>query len=195
VRAFRFILVGLMLTSWALSSYAFVGGWQQHRNDSPPSGQHSNSQANGQFHVNGPGPHRGDWLRQNWDKPVPQQEQQLRQDPHFRNLPPDQQQKLIDRLHNFDSLPPDEKAKILNRMDKYEHMSPSQQQAARAMFDRLRALPPDRQSRVNQAYRQLRDLSPDQRNQLLNSNAYRNNFSGDELDLLRGMSDLTAQNR
>ena len=81
-------------------------------------GSHPNSQASGQFHVNGPGPHRGDWLRQNWDKPAPQQEQQLRQDPHFRSLPPDQQQKLIDRLHRFDNLSPTDKAKVLNRMDR-----------------------------------------------------------------------------
>jgi hypothetical protein len=188
----RVILIGLMLTSGTLSCLAYPG-WQQHRNDSPQSG-HSNSQAEGQFHLNGPGPHRGDWLRQNFDKPVPQQEQQLRQDPHFRNLSPDQQQKLIDRLHRFDNLPPNEKARILNRMEAFEHLTPAQQQQAQGLFQRYKSMPPDRQSKINQAYRQMRDLSPDQRNQLLNSNAYRSTFSGEELDLLRGMTDLTAQN-
>lgn len=189
MRAFRFILVGLMVTSGALSSYAFVGGWPQHRNDSP-----SGAQASGQFHVNGPGPHRGDWLRKNWDLPAPQQEQQLRQDPHFRSLSPDQQQKLIDRLHRFDNLSPSDKAKVLNRMDAFEHLSPSQQQAAQGLFQRYKSLPEDRQGKVKQAYRQLRDLPPDQRNQILNSNDYRSNFSDEERDLLRGMTDLTAQN-
>lgn len=186
------ILVALMVTSGTLSCLAYPG-WQQHRNDSPQA-SHPNAQAGGQFHLNGPGPHRGDWLRQNWNKPGSQQEQQLRQDPRFRSLPPDQQQKLIDRLHRFDNLPPDQKTRILNRMEMFEHLTPAQQQQAQGLFQRYKAMPQDRQSRINDAYRQLRDLSPDQRNQLLNSYAYRNNFSGEELDVLRGMTDLTAQN-
>ncbi len=192
MRVCRIILVGLMVTSGTLSCLAF-SGWQQHRNDAPQSG-HPNPQAEGPFHLNGPGPHRGDWLRQNFDKPVPQQEQQLRQDPHFRSLPPEQQQKLIDRLHRFDNLPPNEKAKILNRMESFEHLTPAQQQAAQGLFQRYKAMPADRQNQVNQAYRQLRDLPADQRNQLLNSNEYRGKFSDEELNVLRGMTDLTAQN-
>ena len=192
MRVYRIILLSLMVTSGTLSCFAYTG-WQQRQNDTPQSARPS-PQAGGQFHVNGPGPHRGDWLRQNWNKPMPQQEQQLRQDPRFRNLSPDEQQKLIERLHRFDNLSPNEKAKVLNRMEAFEHLTPTQQQAAQGLFQRYKAMPADRQSKLNQAYRQLRDLSPDQRNQLLNSNAYRNTFSGDELDVLRGMTDLTAQN-
>ena len=192
MRVYRIILLSLMVTSGTLSCLAYTG-WQQRRDDSPQSARPT-PQTGGQFHVNGPGPHRGDWLRQNWNKPMPQQEQQLRQDPRFRNLSPDEQQKLIERLHRFDNLSPNEKAKVLNRMEAFEHLTPTQQQAAQGLFQRYKAMPADRQSKLNQAYRQLRDLSPDQRNQLLNSNAYRNTFSGDELDVLRGMTDLTAQN-
>lgn len=192
MRIYRIILVGLMISSGTLSCLAY-SGWQQRRNDAPQTAR-PNPQPGGQFHVNGPGPHRGDWLRQNWNKPVPQQEQQLRQDPHFRSLPPDEQQKLIDRLHRFDNLPPDQKAKILNRMDAFEHLSPAQQQQAQGLFQRYKAMPADRQGKVNQAYRQLRDLPPDQRSQILSSNEYRSNFSDEELNVLRGMTDLTAQN-
>ncbi len=79
-------------------------------------------------------------------------------------------------------------------MESFEHLTPDQQQKAQGLFQRYKAMPADRQSKVNQAYRQLRDLPPDQRNQLLNSNEYRSNFSDEELNVLRGMSDLTAQN-
>ena len=103
-------------------------------------------------------------------------------------------QKLIDRLHRFDSLTPDEKAKVLNRMESFEHLTPEQQQKAQGLFQRYKAMPADRQSKINQAYRQLRDLPPDQRNQLLSSNEYRGNFSDEELNVLRGMTDLTAPN-
>ena len=80
-------------------------------------------------------------------------------------------------------------------MEAFEHLSPAQQQQAQGLFQRYKAMPADRQNKVNQAYRQLRDLPPDQRNQLLNSPEYRSNFSDDELNVLRGMGDLNAQNR
>ena len=188
------ILIGLMMTSASLSSFAFMGGWQQpqqHRNQSPPPSIHPNPQ----FHVNGPGPHRGDWLRKYGDLPAPQQERQLRQDPNFRNLPPEQQQHLLDTLHSFDNLPPDRKATLLNRMETFEHLTPQQQQQARGLFQRYRSLPEDRRGKVSQAYRELQGLSPEQRSQLLNSEQFRSTFSDEERELLRGMADLTPPNR
>lgn len=207
MRAAKFILLSLIAGSSMLPSTALAGGWQQHRNNAPlppragapatnpnPGGAagSKNNFGNYQWRLNGPGPHRGDWLRKYGTLPAPQQEQQLRQDPNFRSLPPDQQQKLIDRLHTFDSLTPDSKAKILNRMEFYEHLSPSQQQAAQGLFQRYKALPEDRRGKVSQAYHQLRDLPADQRAQLLNSDEYRNSFSDEERDLLRGMTALTS---
>ena len=179
------ILVSLIVISGTMPCLAW-GGWQQHQNDSknnhPP-----------QYHLNGPGPHKGDWLRQNGNLPVQQQEQKLRQDPRFQNLSPDEQKRLLDRLHNFDNLPPDRKAQVLNRMEMFEHLTPQQQQQARGLFDQYKALPEDRRGKVSEAYRQLQKLPPDQRNQLLNSDEYRSQFNDSELNLLRGMTGLTGQ--
>ncbi len=182
MRELKSILISLIMAAGAIPAMA-LGGWQQHANNS--------SNGHPQFHLNGPGPHRGDWLRKNGDLPLPQQEQKLRQDPKFQNLPPEQQQKLLDRLQRFDSLPPDGKAKLLNRMETFEHLTPQQQQQARGLFQQYKALPQDRRSKVSQAYHQLRDLPQDQRSQLLDSEEYRNNFSDQERDLLRGMMNLT----
>jgi hypothetical protein len=191
-----------------------IGGWQQstapHTNSArpgsspqagmPPGSRSSSPGQNGPgsnypFHLNGPGPHKGDWLRKYGTLPGNQQEQQLRQDPGFRSLDSDQQQKLLDRLHSFNSLTPDGKAKLLDRMETYEHLTPAQQQKAQGLFQRYKTLPEDRRNKVSQAYHQLRDLPPDQRNQLLSSDEYRNNFSDSERDLLKGMSDLNVPNR
>jgi Protein of unknown function (DUF3106) len=192
VRLLKSMLVGLMMTSGAVSCFAMMGGgWQQHRNDAPS----SNGRPDSQFHLNGPGPHRGDWLRKYGDLPAQQQEQQLRQDPRFRNLAPEQQQHLLDTLRSFDNLPPDRKATVLNRMETFEHLTPQQQQQARGLFQQYRALPQDRRSKVSQAYHELQGLPPDQRSQLLNSEQYRNSFSDNERALLKGMTDLTPQTR
>jgi hypothetical protein len=82
------------------------------------SGQSStqNSGAGSPFHLNGPGPHKGDWLRKYFSLPANQQEQQLQQDPAFRTLTPDKQQHLLDRLRKFNSEPPQKKQQIFNRM-------------------------------------------------------------------------------
>ena len=187
MRYLKSILVGLIVVAGTAPCLAWGGGWPQHQNDSKNN--------HPQYHLNGPGPHNGDWLRKNGDLPQSQQEQKLRQDPRFRNLSPDQQQRLLNRLHNFDNLSPDRKAQLLDRMETFEHLTPQQQQQARGLFQQLKALPQDRQSRVSEAYRQLRDLPPDQRNQLLNSDEYRSQFSDSEINLLRGMTALTPQNR
>jgi hypothetical protein len=58
------------------------------------------------------------------------------------------------------------------------------------LFDRYHNLPDDQKSKVSQAYRRLRGMPPAARNELLNSDEFRNNYTDDERDLLRGMTDL-----
>jgi hypothetical protein len=205
VRVGKPILVSLILGLGTFPVTALTGGWQQSKSaqagGQPPQGGMppgvrssgpSNHGSNFQFHLNGPGPHRGDWLRKYGALPDNQQEQQLRQDPGFRSLAPQEQQKLLDRLHSFNSLSPNGKAKLLDRMETYEHLTPAQQQKAQGLFQRYKSLPDDRRNRISQAYHQLRDLPPDQRSQLLSSDEYRNNFTDEERDLLRGMTDLNV---
>ena len=86
--------------------------------------------------------------------------------------------------------PPEKKAQILDRMETFEHMTPQQQAAARNLFQQYHNLPEDQRAKVSQAYRRLRGMPPDARNQALNSDEYRNNFTDEQRELLRGMTDL-----
>ncbi len=208
VRAAKSILASLVLLFSAIPALALFPRWQHH---APPSGSAQQAQPgsrpmngpppaspqspNGgnQLHLNGPGPHRGDWLRKYMTLPPQQQERQLQQDPSFRSLPPEKQNHLLDRLRNFNSQPPEKKARILNRMETFEHMTPEQQTAARSLFQRYRNLPDDQKSKVSQAYRRLRGMPPQARNQLLSSDEFRNGYTDDERDLLRGMTDLNVE--
>src|SRR5215470_9370802 len=108
-------------------------------------------------HLNGPGPHKGDWLRQNGTLTPAQQEKKLENDPLFCSLTPEKQQRLLDRLQVFNSMSPAKKQQVLNRMETYEHLSPQQQRQ-----ERYRGLPPHQQGQVSQALRQLRQMSPEQ---------------------------------
>lgn len=208
MRAAKSILTALVLMLSAISGLALAPVWQ-HRPPSsskaapqaPPGSPPMNAGPPGspqvpnsyQPHLNGPGPHHGDWLRKYMALPPAQQEKQLQQDPSFRSLPPQKQDQLLDRLRNFNSQPPEQKAKILNRMETFEHMTPAQQATARNLFQRYRNLPDDQRSKVSQAYRRLRGMPPQARNQLLSSDEFRNGYTDDERDLLRGMTDLNVE--
>jgi len=198
VRASESILAILVLLCGTVPALAIFPGWQKSggKAASPPprgSAPVANSPNVGNaytFQPKGPGPHRGDWLRKYGSLPPSQQEQQLKQDPGFRNLPQEKQNQLLDRLRDFNNQPPEKKAQILNRMETFEHLTPEQQTNARSLFQQYHNLPEDQRAKVSQAYRRLRGMPPDARNQALNSEEYRNNFTDEQRELLRGMTDL-----
>jgi hypothetical protein len=144
------------------------------------------------FKLNGPGPHKGDWLRKYFGLPPAQREQTLEKDPSFQALPPDTQKHLLDRLRTFNSLPSDKQQKILNRMEIYEHLPPEKQTEANTLYQQYHSLPSDQRSQVSQAFRKMKEMSPEQRTQYMNSNEFQSSFNDQQRDLLRGMSDLTA---
>jgi len=140
--------------------------------------------------MHGPGPHIGDWIRKHDNLPPDEQMKALEADPVFRTLPPDRQDLLRNRLARFNSLKPEQKERILQRMETLEHLPPDQQQKARDLFRDYRALPPDRRHALSQGFEQLQGLTPEERQRTIDSEAFRNNYSERERDLLRGMSTL-----
>ena len=191
MRATKFILATLALALGTLPVLAL--GWGQQKPAAkaaaPPPRVGANAQGP-QFHPKGPGPHRGEWLRQYGNLPPGEQEQQLQRDPAFRSLPPEKQNQLLNRLRHFDNQPPEKKQQILNRMETFEHMTPEQQSAARNLFQRYRGLPEDQRNKVSQGYRRLRGMPPDAQQRLLNSDEFRNNYTDDERELMKGMTVL-----
>lgn len=138
----------------------------------------------------GPGRHAGDWLRKYQNLPPEQQEQALANDPEFRKLPPERQERLRRTLRRFNSKSPEERQRMLERMETFEHLTPEQQERARAMFARFRNLPEGRRQMVKRALRNLREMDPQQRSQVLGSEKFRGMFSADELEVLKGMSEI-----
>jgi Protein of unknown function (DUF3106) len=203
VRASKSILALLVLLFSTMPALALWSGWQKSgparpaaqppRSAAPPAPQNSTNSY--QFQPRGSGPHRGDWLRKYGNLPPNEQEKQLKQEPAFQKLPPDKQNQLLDRLRNFNSQPPEKKQQILDRMETFEHMTSQQQANARNLFERYHNLPEDQRAKVSQAYRRLRGMPPDARNQAMNSEEFRNNFTDEQRELLRGMTDLNLPNR
>jgi hypothetical protein len=139
----------------------------------------------------GPGDgHAGDWLRQHKDLPPSEQQRALQNDPGFRSLPPETQQRYLDRLRKFNSSPPEQQQQILRRMDRFYQLNPAQRERARDMFQQFRGLPEDRRRMLAPALRNLREMSPQDRQRVLESPTFRSNFTDQERDILRGMTDL-----
>lgn len=145
--------------------------------------------------VNGPGPHRGEWLRKNQNLPPAEQERALRNDPGFRQLPPQRQEQLMDRLRHFNNRPPEERQRILNRMQTFEHLPQPERQRVRNLYGQMRDLPDDRRMAVRQAARQLSGMSPAERERMLNSPQFRRRFSPQEQNLVRGLAQLEPGQR
>jgi uncharacterized membrane protein len=138
----------------------------------------------------GPGAHAGDWLRKYQNLPPDQQEQALTNDAEFQKLPPERQAKLRQRLREFNAMTPEQRQRVLDRMETFEHLTPEQQERARALFARFRNLPEARRQMVKRALRNLREMDPQQRSQVLGSEKFRSMFSADEMEVLKGMSEI-----
>jgi len=143
----------------------------------------------------GRGAHAGDWLRKYQNIPPDQQEQALANDPEFQKLPPERQARLRHRLREFNAMTPEQRQRVLDRMGTFERLTPEQQQRARALFARFRSLPEARRRMVKRALRNLREMEPEQRGQVLGSEKFRSMFSADEMEVLKGMSELAPPPR
>ncbi len=138
----------------------------------------------------GPGAHAGDWLRKYQNLPPDQQEQALAGDPEFQKLPAERQERLREVLRRFNSKTPEERQRMLERMETFEHLTPEQQQRAQQLFSRFRNLPEARRHMIKRALRNLREMDPQQRIRILSSDRFRSMFSAEEMDVLKGMSEL-----
>ena len=149
----------------------------------------------GGHHGPGAGAHAGDWLRKYQSLPPDQQEQALANDPEFQKLPAERQERLREVLRHFNSKTPEERQRMLERMQTFEHLTPEQQQRAHQFFERFRNFPEARRRMVKRALRNLREMEPQQRSQVLGSEKFRSMFSADELEVLKGMSELAPPPR
>lgn len=143
----------------------------------------------------GRGAHAGEWLRKYQNLSPDQQEQALANDPEFQKLPPERQDRLRQVLRRFNSKTPEERQRMLERMETFERLTPEQQERAHQLFERFRSLPEARRHALKQALRNLREMDPQQRSQVLGSEKFRSMFSADEMEVLKGMSELAPPPR
>lgn len=128
--------------------------------------------------------HLGSWLNQHQNVPLQGQEQLLRNDPSFRQLPQGDQQRLMRQLQQVDRMPRQERERRLARAEMIERMSPQERMQLNQSSRQLQALPADRQQLVKHAFQDLRSVPLDQRQTVLDSQRYQGMFSPQERNIL-----------
>jgi Protein of unknown function (DUF3106) len=135
-------------------------------------------------------PRRGDWLREHGGQPPEEQEKSLQNDPAFKALAPKDQDRLRQRLNWFNSLPPERRERVMRRHEIIESMTPEQRAHARDLFQRFRSLPESRRKVMDFYFRNLHNMPPEEQQRVMNSSSFRDQFSDEEQNIMRGMTEL-----
>lgn len=133
---------------------------------------------------------RGDWLREHGGQSPEEQEKSLQNDPAFKALAPQDQQRLRQRLNWFNNLPPERRERVMRRHEMIENMTPEQRARARDMFQRFRNLPESRRKVMDFYFRNLRNMPPEEQQRVMNSSSFKAQFSDEEQNIMRGMTEL-----
>ncbi len=139
--------------------------------------------------------HLPEWFNNHQNLTPQQQEDALRREPGFRDLPADQQQRLVNRLHTLDEKTPEQRQRILARNEAFEHLSPERQQEVRGASQALSQMSPDRQQALRHAFHDLRQMPPQERQQMLNSGSYASQFTPQERTVLGNLLSIEPYQR
>lgn len=134
----------------------------------------------------GRGEHLAQWMNKHRNLTPQQQQNALRSEPGFQQLPPETQARVMGRLGQLNAMPPQQRERVINRAEAMEKLEPQQRQQVRGALSQLGALPTERRRMVARAFRDLRRMPPEQRQNTLNSPAYRD-FTPQERSTLNNL--------
>ncbi|MGO9263007.1 MAG: DUF3106 domain-containing protein [Bryobacteraceae bacterium] len=108
----------------------------------------------------------------------------------LEKLPPAQQERLRANLKWYDGLPKDQQQAVVQRAERLAALPPKEQQEFQRQFRALQQLPPERRQMVNQALRRLQVMSEADRVVRLNSPAFKDRFTPEELHMIDKLSEV-----
>src|SRR4051812_33696111 len=107
----------------------------------------------------------------------------------LEKLPPKQQENLRRRFEQFDKLPPEERARRIEMWKRFESLPPEKREILTRQMQAFRALSDDRVAVMRPALNRLSRMSPEEREARLNSEAFKNRFSPEELQMLSDLAE------
>jgi len=125
------------------------------------------------------------WMQDHKNLSLPEQQRALESEPGFRDLPPETQQRYRDRLAQLNNMNPQQRQRILDRNEALERLTPQQREQYGNASNALKSAPPERQRPMARAILDLTEMPPGQREQVIDSPAFRSQFSDSERSTIR----------
>ena len=125
------------------------------------------------------------WMENHKNLSLPEQQRALENEPGFRLLDPQTQQNMRDRLAQLNNMDPQKRARILDRNEALERLTPQQREQYGNASNALKSAPPERQRPMARAILDLTEMPPGQREQVIDSPAFRAQFSDSERSTIR----------
>ena len=108
----------------------------------------------------------------------------------IEKMPPGQQVRIRKQLEYYDNLPPGQKAIMLQRVQRFDALTPEKRRGFAQQLRTMNELPQDRRQAVARALRRLGVMPEAQRVIVLNSDAFKNEFSPEEQKIISGLSEV-----
>jgi hypothetical protein len=106
----------------------------------------------------------------------------------LEKLPARQQANLRERLNRFDQLPPAQRARVYQIWNNFNRLPAEKQAIVMRQIQAFNALPEIRRETLRPILQRLRSMPEPRRNALLGSDAFRSQFSPDEVKMLSDIS-------
>ena len=108
----------------------------------------------------------------------------------LEKFPPKQQEGIRNNLKWFDGLPKEQQQAVMGRAERFAALTPQERAEFQRQFRALGQLPPERRQMVNGALRRLQGMSEAERVVRLNSPAFKQRFSPEELHMIDKLSEV-----
>jgi hypothetical protein len=135
-----------------------------------------------------PAQHEGNlaqWMQDHKNLSLQDQQRALENEPGYRQLDPQTQQHMRDRLAQLNNMNPQQRQRILDRNEALERLTPQQREQYGNASNALTSAPPERQRPMARAILDLTEMPPGQREQVIDSPAFRAQFSDSERSTIR----------
>lgn len=119
-----------------------------------------------------------------WNQMTPEERER-----ELAKLPPERARQIRERIRRYNQLPPAEKQALREGYQKFAQLPPEKQEIVRESMRQFRQLPLVRRPLVRREISQLRSLSEPQRETRLASDEFRNQFSPQEQQIIRDITE------
>jgi hypothetical protein len=99
----------------------------------------------------------------------------------LQKMTPEEREKALSKL------PPERRQQVDKQLDRLDQLTPEQRQQLDQRFEKLQSFPPARQRAVRQEVQSLRAMPFSERQNRLHSEEFKQQFSPEEQDLIRGV--------